>query len=252
MDDGRVRGRLAEAFGDREQRETFVRPPKIQGYGRQKRILKTLRQLKRGVVYLGTNVSPWVLVGAFVALNVYWTLLLRVLDEQFRATTGGLPLLDLQNSLAPARIITPERFLSQLSSYTESSILLYWVFFVLDSIFPLLLFGTYALLWVCLWNNSPDRLSQWLLGSYVMLIPLGIQLFDWGENLFYVLVIHSYPEPGTAFAVYAGLAFKWIKAACVFPTTLLTPLFLAWFLYQQIRLRAGRIRGATRAKSPVK
>lgn len=212
--------------------------------------MKSLRQLRELVVYLGTNTSPWMVVGAFLALNVYWTVLLGVLDEPFRETTGGLPLLDLQNSLAPGQIVTPGRLLDQLPAYTDSSVLLYWVFFVLDSIFPLLVFGAYALLWVCLWRNSPDRVSRWLLGSYVMVIPLGIQLFDWGENFFYVLAIHNHPGAGTVTAIYAGLVFKWLKAACVFPTTLLTPVFLAYFLYQRVRsrLRRGRVTGERNAR----
>jgi hypothetical protein len=207
--------------------------------------LKTPRQLRDLIVRLGTSASPWTITAAFLVLNVYWVVLLGVLDEQFRKTTGGLPLLDLQNSLAPGQIVTPERALEQLSSYTDSSVLLYWVFFVLDGIFPLLVFSTYALLWVCLWRNSPDRVSRWLLGSYVMLVPLGIQLFDWGENLFYVLAINSYPEAGTVPAIYAGLVFKWLKAACVFPTTLLTPVFLAWFLYGKACGRRGKAARST-------
>lgn len=207
--------------------------------------MKSLRQIRGLVVHLGTNTSPWIIVGAFLALNVYWTVLLGVLDEQFRKTTGGLPLLDLQNSLAPGQIVTPARVLDQLPAYTDSSVLLYWVFFGLDNVFPLLVFGSYALLWVCLWRNSPDRVSRWLLGSYVMLVPLGIQLFDWGENLFYVLAIHNHPEAGTVPAIYAGLVFKWLKAACVFPTTLLTPVFLIYFLYGRVRgcLRRGHLTG---------
>jgi hypothetical protein len=219
------------------------------GKGRTERILKPLRQLRDLVVYLGTNASPWVIVTAFLALNVYWPVLLGVLDEQFREATNGLPLLDLQNSFAPGSIVTPARVLEQLPAYTDTSVLLYWVFFVLDSIFPLLVFGTYSLLWVCLWRNSPDRVSRWWMGSYVALIPLGIQLFDWGENLFYVLAIHNYPEPGTVTAIYAGLVFKWLKVACVLPTTLLTPVFLAYFLYQRVR-GGGKRRAASRGANP--
>ena len=84
-----------------------------------------------------------------------------------------------------------------------------------------------------------------------MVVPLGIQLFDWGENLFYVLAIHNHPGAGTVPAIYAGLVFKWLKAACVFPTTLLTPVFLAYFLYGRVRgrLRRGHATGEREAQA---
>lgn len=72
--------------------------------------------------------------------------MLGVLYERFIEANGGLPFLDLQNTASPPgrQIFTPARVLEQLPAYTESSALLYWVFF------PLMVFGTYALLRVCL------------------------------------------------------------------------------------------------------
>ena len=131
------------------------------------------------------------------------------------------PLLDLQNSLAPSEIITPERVLEQLASYTQASRFIYWDFFVLDDIMLHLTFGSIVLLWVYFWRSHPNRLYRWLLGGYAALVPLGVGLFGWMENLFYLLAIYTYPEPVTSVSIYAGLTFKWLKAACVYPPTLL-------------------------------
>jgi hypothetical protein len=50
--------------------------------------VKSLRQLRELVVYLGTNTSPWMVLGAFLALNVYWTVLRanEMREEQPRRT----------------------------------------------------------------------------------------------------------------------------------------------------------------------
>jgi hypothetical protein len=69
--------------------------------------VKSLRQLRELVVYLGTNTSPWMVVGAFLALNVYWTVLLGVLDEPFRETTGGLPCSTCRTASPPGRSSRP-------------------------------------------------------------------------------------------------------------------------------------------------
>lgn len=135
--------------------------------------------------------------------------------------------------------------LEQLGDYTEASRLVYWIFFMLDNIMPQLAFGSIALLWVYFWRSNPNRLYDWLLGGYAVLIPLGVGVFDWLENLFYLVAIHAYPAPGTVWAVVAGLTFKWLKAACVFPSTLLVPVFLAYHLFCALQRRIkGRLVGS--------
>ena len=199
-----------------------------------------MRQLRDAVVVLGSRLNPGLLVVLVVALNAYWLVILAVINREFQGVTNGHPLLDLQNSLAPGEIITPARVLEQLGDYTPASRLIYWIFFMLDNIMPHLAFGFIALLWVYFWRSNPNRLYNRLLGGYAVLIPLGGGFFDWLENLSYLVAIHAYPAPGTVRVVVAGLTFKWLKAACVFPSTLLVPVFLAYHLFCALQRRRRR------------
>ncbi len=199
-----------------------------------------MRQLRDVVIALGSRLNPGLLGVLVLALNVYWLVILAVINREFQGVTNGHPLLDLQNSLAPGEIITPAKVLEQLGDYTEASRLIYWIFFVLDNIMPHLAFGSIALLWVYFWRSNPNRLYDWLLGGYAVLIPLGVGFFDRLENLFYLVAIHAYPSPDTVWAVVVGLTFKWLKAACVYPSTLLLPVFLVYPRLRAIRRRTRR------------
>ncbi len=199
-----------------------------------------MRQLRDVVIALGSRLNPGLLGVLVLALNVYWLVILAVINREFQGVTNGHPLLDLQNSLAPGEIITLAKVLEQLGDYTGASRLIYWVFFMLDNIMPHLAFGAIALLWVYFWRSNPNRLYDWLLGGYAVLIPLGVGFFDWLENLFYLVAIHAYPSPDTVWAVVVGLTFKWLKAACVYPSTLLLPVFLVYHLLRAIRRRTRR------------
>jgi phosphoglycerol transferase MdoB-like AlkP superfamily enzyme len=161
-------------------------------------------------------------------------LLLQPLDTHFQSVSG-YPLLDLQNEMTPEAMITPERVMDQIATYTSEAKTLYWAFFILDTIMPPLTFGSFALLWVLLFKRNPTRITQWLLGSYLLLIPLGVGFFDWWENLSYITAIHNYPNPGTMTAVVIGLVFKWVKAAFIPPTFLLTLVFIGYYVYRVIR-----------------
>jgi hypothetical protein len=193
-----------------------------------------MRQLQGLIVDLGSKVNPFLLIFAVIALNVYWVLLLQPLDTHFRAVSG-YPLVDLQNEMTPEGMITPERFMDQIATYTSEAKTFYWAFFILDTIMPPLTFGSFALLWVLLLRRNPTRITQWLLGSYVLLIPLSVGFFDWWENLAYITAIHNYPNPGTMTAVVMGLVFKWVKAAFIPPTFLLTLIFIGYYVYRVVR-----------------
>ena len=198
-----------------------------------------MRQLRDFVVTLGSRLNPALLAVLVVVLNVNWLVILAVINREFQGVTG-YSLLDLQNSLAPGAIITPAKVLRQLGDYTEASRLIYWVFFVLDNIMQQLAFGSVALLWVYFWRSNPNHLYRRLLGGYAVLVPLGVGVFDWLENLFYLVAIHAYPAPDTVWAVVASLTFKWLKAVCVFPSTLLVPVFLVYHLFCALQRRTRR------------
>ncbi len=176
-----------------------------------------MKQLHALVVLLGTRIHPGFLLLALISLNVYWVITLGAFDTQFRQLTG-YPLLDLQNSLSPDSIITPAKIREQIATYSQEAKTLYWSFFILDNIMPPLTFSSVALMWVYLLRSNPNRLYNRILNSYVVLIPVGVGVFDWFENLGYVAAIHSTSSLTTTLAIYVGLTFKWIKAACVLPT----------------------------------
>jgi len=188
----------------------------------------------------GSRINGWLLVCIIVALNVYWLATLQAFDTQFQQV-AGYPLLDLQNDLAPATMITPAKVQAQIATYTPQAKTLYWSFFTLDNIMPPLVFGPFALLWVYFLNNQPNRVSKRLLHSPFILLPLGVDFFDWLENLAYIAATHNVGGENTMLIIYAGLTFKWIKAACLLPTFNVTLLLAIYHMYSLIRQRRAAL-----------
>lgn len=196
-----------------------------------------MHQVHARIVAWGSRISPLLLVTIAVGVNVYWVLTLTAFDTQFRQLTG-YPLLDLQNDLRPATIITPTKVREQIATYSQDAKMLYWSFFVLDNIMPPLTFSSVALLWVYFLHSNPNPLFNRLLHSNFVLIPVGVGVFDWFENLGYITAIHSTSDVATTAAIYFGLSFKWIKAACVFPTF---PILVALAIYHIFRFTQRRL-----------
>jgi hypothetical protein len=188
-----------------------------------------MRTLHRLVVALGSRVNPGLLVTSLLALNVAWLLILEALDAQFRQV-AGYPLPDLQNDLAPETIMTPARFMAQVTSYSQEARTLYWAFFILDNFMPQLSFGAFALLWAVLLRHTPSAWAARLLASPLLLIPFGVGVFDWVENVTYVWVISQPADPNVLAVLYVGLVAKWIKGVSVMLTMLGTWPLLGAFL----------------------
>jgi hypothetical protein len=200
-----------------------------------------MHQLHRFVVRLGSRLDLRLLIASLVTLNIVWLIILRAIGSHFEAV-AGYPLLDLQNSISPDAVMTPSRAMMQIASYSSEARTLYWSFFILDNIMPQVTFGCFALLWVALLRGSSHRLARRLLASYLLLLPLGVGLFDWAENLAYVAAIHVYPAAETLPWLYAGLVVKWLKAACLILTFWGT---LPIAVYATaLRLRQRRVRAA--------
>ncbi|HZG69054.1 MAG TPA: hypothetical protein VEZ12_20140 [Herpetosiphonaceae bacterium] len=198
-------------------------------------------QLHQFVVRLGSRVDLRLLIASLVTLNIVWLIILRTIGGHFEQV-AGYPLLDLQNSISPDAVMTPTRAITQIATYTSDAKTLYWSFFILDNIMPQLTFGLFALLWVVLLRGTPHRLARRLLGSYLLLLPLGVGLFDWAENLAYVAAIHVYPAGDLLPWIYAGLITKWLKAACLMVTfwgTLPIAIYATTLRLRQRRVRAA-------------
>jgi len=194
-----------------------------------------MRQILQLVVRLGSSIDLRLLIACLVTLNVVWLVILRSIGSHFEEI-AGYPLLDLQNSVSPDAVMTPTRALAQIVTYTSDAKSLYWSFFILDNMMPQLTFGLFALLWVSLLRGMPHQLARRLLGSYVLLVPLGVGVFDWIENLGYLAAIHSSPA-GTLPWLYAGLIAKWLKAACLLLTFWGTVPISVWVSAWRLRQR---------------
>lgn len=170
--------------------------------------------MRHAIHKLAHAISLPALLALVIGLNIYWSVMLNSFERQFVAQTGA-PLLDLQNVES---ILTGEEALQLISQYSAEARTLYWQFFVMDGIMPPLVFGVFVLLWVRLLAPLRYRWSGWLLDSYLLLIPLGVGLFDWIENLFFLVAINPAPTSDPLLLLQIGLGFVWLKAACLFTT----------------------------------
>lgn len=195
-----------------------------------------MKQVRARVVQWGSQINLWLVVGIIVILNRSWMITLGSFDAHFRAVSG-FPLLDLQNDLDPERIMTPTRALQQIASYSQEAKTLYWSFFILDNIMPQLTFLCYSLLWVYFLRSQPNRLYQRLLHSPFVLIPIGVGVFDWFENLGYVAAMHTSEPSMMQLAIVVGLTFKWLKVACIFATFWGLAPMIVYHLYSVLRQR---------------
>lgn len=131
---------------------------------------------------------------------------IRLVAPAFAAATAGTPVFDLQPGLRPAEIH------AQLPLYGTESLRIYWAFFWLDNLFPLLAFAGLALLWARLlaylpWATGP----AWRMS---VLVPIPTLLFDWAENLAFLGLVQSWPtwRPGLA---ALACALHWGKFVCL-------------------------------------
>ncbi|MCU0494808.1 MAG: hypothetical protein MUD01_24750 [Chloroflexaceae bacterium] len=194
-----------------------------------------MKVLRDGIIWLGTRMHPLLIVGLIVVLNIYWGVTLAMFGAEFQRVAGSQPI-DLQNV---SGIISAQQALAQIATYTSETRALYWLFFVLDTLFPPLVFTSFALLWAYILNRQPGRLFERLLHSPLLLIPFGVGFFDWFENLAFIVAITSYPAASTETALQVGLFFVYLKAACLYATFLVTPLLLLYHGFTLLRQHSG-------------
>lgn len=188
------------------------------------------------LTHLGQHVNPWLALMTVVLLSAAWQVTLTAFDTHFRSISG-LPLLDLQNDLRPGELMTTSTALSQIQTYTVEARSTYWTFFVLDCLAPPVVFGAYAILWASLLARCRTPFAERALRRGVLLLPLGVGPFDWGENLGYVAAMHAASTSAQVTWLDLGLTFKWLKAACVIPTTSLTVPLVLYTLWIVARRR---------------
>lgn len=192
--------------------------------------------LTHSVVRLEAALHPLLIVAVVLALNVAWTVTLQAFDLQFRAVSG-LPLLDLQNT---GGILTAPEALDLVAGYSVEARSLYWVFFILDNIVPLLAFGSFALLWAALLRRTSPAVYRLAQRTPLLLVPFGVGGFDSAENLAFLFAIHQPTAPLALPAMQLGLGFVWLKAICLFTTFGLTPALVVALIIAAIRRRHSR------------
>jgi hypothetical protein len=170
--------------------------------------------------------SLWVILALIVTLNVSWLLTLSAFGSQFEQVAGFLPI-DLQNT---SSLLTATQAIDQIMTYSSEARLFYWVFFILDNLMPPLVFGALSLLWAYFLSRRKNRWTDLLIASPFLLIPWGVGVFDWFENLCFVVVVSDPSAANALQLMELGLIFTRIKAGFLFATFGLTFVVTGYFL----------------------
>jgi hypothetical protein len=178
----------------------------------------------RSIIWTGERLPLWAVVALVLALNVYWTAILNAFGSHFIAVSGQR-LLDLVNVEG---ILSVDAALALIQQYNVAAQSLYWIFFGLDSFFPPLVFGSFALLWVHLLRMDGLRWETVARHSAILLVPFGVGLFDCIENVFFVTAVAGGATVDASLYLQVGLVFVWLKAICLFVTFIGTVLLVLY------------------------
>lgn len=175
----------------------------------------------------GRSVLMW-----FGAVIFWFAVFGVVLVPAFEAASSGLRPVDL------AFPTTPELIFSQLPSYTDATLRAYGWFAAVDFLYPPTLAMFFASLWAWLFVRTPNSFFVALQSRGILLLPFAAALFDWLENIGFLIVIFSYP-PELRGVAEAACAFKTAKLAVHGADIGLTLIFalVAWI--HAMRARRG-------------
>lgn len=187
--------------------------------------------MRRAFKNWGTRLPLPLILIVIVGLNVYWSFTLSAFGTQFEQVSGYQPL-DLQNV---QQILSPQAAIAQAATYSAEAKAMYWSFFILDNLMPPLVFGSFILLWASVLARNPNPVTQRILGSPLMFIPLGVGLFDCMENLAFMTAIARLAEPQATAIMQLGLTFVQLKAICLFATFGITLLLIGYGLIAGVR-----------------
>lgn len=134
-----------------------------------------------------TSKSPWLFINSVVFASGSLVFVFMNLNVPFE-TIVGAPMFDLQHDL------TAEQIFAQLANYDESARALYHAFLFVDFYFPffagLMMAAAGAFAWRHLSPHSYEAIRVRNL-FIVFLIPT---LCDWGENIFALTVVNTWPD----------------------------------------------------------
>jgi len=143
-----------------------------------------------------------------VLLLACWTFTLDAFGKLFQ-NISGQKVLDLMNV---QKILSAEEAYNVISIYSMDAKILYWVFFVMDNVVPLIAFASLSLIWVNILKRYENKWIEKFYGSIFILIPWGVGFFDTIENLFFVSAISSSVKADAINLLNLGLIFVNFKA----------------------------------------
>ena len=190
-------------------------------------MLEALNQL-----VIRTSRSAWRFVGVTAMAAIAITTLNRI-GAAFPAAAAGAAPFDLQNRLTAAEVV------QQLAGYTELARWMYYVFTLIDYVFPfaaglsLAAAGAFAMR-----HGFPAIYQAFERRGLFPLFLIGTG-FDWCENIAAISAIWVYPGDVSTVATLLVIA-KRLKLACVVLTQLAVLLLLIGAVVRAIGRRAGR------------
>jgi hypothetical protein len=141
----------------------------------------------------------------FIFLNVAAFAILFSLEGQFEALSGA-PTFDTQNDLTSARL------LQQLPLYQGEARDAYYRFVAFDFVFPLVAALFLTVWWIVFLQLNTFPLAARLLRWGLPFLPLLTTLWDYLENVCFLLILNSGSTVSTA-VIEAALLFKQLKLA---------------------------------------
>lgn len=190
-----------------------------------------MKNLQELIYKIGSNTNILVILVIIITLNISWLVTLDSFGKQFEQITGYLPI-DLQNT---SSILTAPEAVAQINNYPIEAKTFYWSFFILDNLMPPLTFGSLALLWAYYIARHKNRLFDKLKAIPFLLIPFGVGLFDWFENLCFISVIANPAGTNALTIMEIGLIFVRLKAIFILITFGITQLMTVYHISTIIR-----------------
>jgi len=177
-----------------------------------------MNSFQKLIFFLGSKLSIFWSLVLVISLNLFWSFTLQAYDQLFESVTEVRPL-DLLNI---GSIVSTEQALENIQAYNQLGRTLYWSFYILDNPIPLLLFGSFSILWVSILSRQKEVFFQKIAKSKLVLIPWGVGFFDILENVFFVLAISSPEATNVRNLLDIGLSLAYVKAGFLFTTFGLT------------------------------
>jgi hypothetical protein len=134
-----------------------------------------------------TSKSPWLFINSAVFAFGSLAFVFFNINVAFEATVGA-QMFDFQNGL------TSDQIFAQLENYDESTRALYHAFLFIDFYFPFFAGLVMAAAGAFAWRHLMPVRYEAIRARNLFALFLIPTLFDWGENIFALIVVNTWPE----------------------------------------------------------